>query len=299
MRADKVSGTKTSRRKQTESALEKLSEELAAVTDDDLVHINIDLVATVATAYGIVPKLKAFHEAIAKLPNFNPDMVEGFEKYAVALYEAHVDYVSAIQPAEALPDLSAKGTALRDRLYPDVTALVARGFINEARIREVRTETGYKALALDLSVLGEAVQDAWSEVEGKTAIQLEEVLQAQTMAQQILHALGAKEQAPAAVAEAAAKRARAFTLFRRAYSQVRRAITFLRWDEGDADVIAPSIYQARADKRKKPEPETPVPPTTGTPALPGAEPPPAPVAPSAPPSASVGSPHSDPFTSPQ
>ncbi|HEX5657994.1 MAG TPA: hypothetical protein VFX59_12400 [Polyangiales bacterium] len=105
---------------------------------------------------------------------------------------------------------------------------------------------------MDLSLLTDAVQRRWAELKGKTAIQLEELLQAEALATSILRAVGEKEQAPAVAAEATAKRARAFTLFVTAYDEVRRAVTYLRWEDGDADAIAPSLYQARATSRRKP-----------------------------------------------
>jgi hypothetical protein len=62
-----------------------------------------------------------------------------------------------------------------------------------------------------------------------------------------------KEQGAALVVEVAAQRHRAYTLFVRAYDEVRRAVSFLRWRKGDADDIIPSIYSVRA-ARPRPEP---------------------------------------------
>jgi len=45
------------------------------------------------------------------------------------------------------------------------------------------------------------------------------------------------------VRAAADARNRVFTLLTRRYDQVRRAVVFLRWDEGDADRIVPSLYK--------------------------------------------------------
>ena len=44
-------------------------------------------------------------------------------------------------------------------------------------------------------------------------------------------------------------RQRAFTLLVTAYDEVRRAVTFVRWAEGDADAFAPSLY-AKSRKRR-------------------------------------------------
>ena len=56
----------------------------------------------------------------------------------------------------------------------------------------------------------------------------------------------------AGVSVAAELRVRAFTLFVHAYSNARRAVTYLRWHEGDADSIAPSLYAGRSNGRMKP-----------------------------------------------
>ena len=42
-----------------------------------------------------------------------------------------------------------------------------------------------------------------------------------------------------------------FTLFARRYDQLRRAATYLRWEEGDADSVVPSIFA----KAKRPRGE--------------------------------------------
>jgi hypothetical protein len=92
-------------------------------------------------------------------------------------------------------------------------------------------------------------------------------------------------------------RARAFTVFSRAYDQVRRAAMFLRWNEGDPDAIVPSLYAGRGGRGKAAE-EKPVG-TTGTEvadtapsapeATPGSE------APANPTKAALAMPNSQPF----
>ena len=47
-------------------------------------------------------------------------------------------------------------------------------------------------------------------------------------------------------------RARAYTLF---YDDARRAVIFLRWHEGDADSIAPSLHPGKSASKKKPADE--------------------------------------------
>jgi len=53
------------------------------------------------------------------------------------------------------------------------------------------------------------------------------------------------------VAETADMRARAFTLLTDAYDNARRAIIYLRWHEGDADIICPYLFAGRSNGRGK------------------------------------------------
>lgn len=64
------------------------------------------------------------------------------------------------------------------------------------------------------------------------------------------------------VAASTLVRQQAFTLFVKAYDEVRRAVSFLRWKERDADTIAPSLYGARNGTRARQDeptlPEAPI-----------------------------------------
>jgi hypothetical protein len=92
--------------------------------------------------------------------------------------------------------------------------------------------------------------------------------------------VGLRAQATASVEAATDARMRAFTLFSRAYADVRRAVAYLRAGEGDAESIAPSLYTGRARKKSPDAAEPPAPP----------EPAPAPAPPPVVPSPHAGAP---------
>ena len=280
-------------------AYASLAEEIRCLKDSDLVHITLDVVAAVTTAFGVLRKLASLRQLMQQLPVFDRAAVDKLETYAMALYETHVDYLSASRPTQALPRLVEEATKVRNLLYADVQALIQREFIDAQEIREVRTGVGYKALAVDLTLLADAMRRKWEVTQNKTAVQLAELLRAQQLATGLLRVVGEREQAPAVVAAAAAKRSRAFTLFIRAYDEVRRAVTYLRWHEGDADLIAPSLYAGRAPAKRKREPETHAEPEVGASAAGAASTRAALVSTphvAATPSAPVGSPDSEAFT---
>jgi hypothetical protein len=68
---------------------------------------------------------------------------------------------------------------------------------------------------------------------------------------ELMAAVGAREETSGSVAQAQAQRQRNFTLFSRSYTQVRRAIGFLRWEHEDVDQICPSLFAGRGGSRRK------------------------------------------------
>src|SRR5262249_40949034 len=86
----------------------------------------------------------------------------------------------------------------------------------------------------------------WSSVKDKTAATEQEVLRAGVLGPLFLAALGVRDHGTAAPpSDASLLRAKAFTLFVRAYDEDRRAANYLRWHEGDADDLVPSFFKGR------------------------------------------------------
>jgi hypothetical protein len=134
---------------------------------------------------------------------------------------------------------------LRERLLSDATALSKRGFLDGKRLGELKGGPGYLNIGSDLSVLAQMIRDRWSEVAGKCAVQVGELDAAEGLYQRINAALGDRSQQANVANKATEDRVRAYTLVLEAYDEARRAIQYLRWHEGDAEKIAPSLYAGR------------------------------------------------------
>lgn len=246
-------------------AYQALQSEIAAVTPSDLVAINLDIPAAAVTVLGCGPKLRSHRDAIAaKLPAQDLASFDKLETYALAAAHAHTLYLTASSPPEAIPELVDELTKARDLLVTDVTALAKRKLLDGSRLDELQGTSGYKNIAFDVMLLATLMREHWASIEGKTAVQLAELDRAEQIADRLAMAIGLREQEPGAANAAGETRQRAFSLFMKAYDQARRAITYLRWDEGDADTIAPSLYAGRDRSRRKAEatpaaPEPPVP----------------------------------------
>jgi hypothetical protein len=115
-------------------------------------------------------------------------------------------------------------------------------------------------------------RDNWDKISSKTALQQSEINDAEVPGKQLMNAVAAREQAPGLIATVQTQRARNFTLFTRSYDQVRRAITYLRWDTDNVDQLIPSLYAGRGGRGKdssQPDPDPAVPPAAPAPAPPG------------------------------
>jgi len=166
----------------------------------------------------------------------------------------------------------AEATKLKKSLLVWADALADRGLMSPERIAEIRAGTGHVDLAKDMVALGGMFGSAWSTIEDKCAITKEEVDRAKQLGLELLIGLGVKREGGD---EASMRtKAKAFTLFAKAYDQCRRVVAFLRWDVGDQDAIAPSLYVRKRRRNGEDEPEivepdapvvTPVPGGNGTP----------------------------------
>jgi hypothetical protein len=139
----------------------------------------------------------------------------------------------------------AQATARRDILVADAKALIARGALNSDALDDLTGTHGYKNVAFDLSGLAQMFKAAWPTIQGKTGLQASELEQTDKLALRLAAALAHRENSAESVASATDVRQRIFTLFADTYDQIRRAIGYLRWDEGDVDNIVPSLYAGR------------------------------------------------------
>lgn len=250
-------------------AYEQLAEERAALSEADMERINVDVPNTVNIVFGHLPQIRALADEVKELPSFDVAMFEKLESYTKALAYAQMLYNAASKPIEHVPEMAAVVTGIRDRLVADVSALAMRGLMDGSRLADLKGGPGYKNIAYDVGTLVAMLRSAWPKIAGKTALTEDELKRAQVHTEGLVLAIAAREQQEIDVSAAADQRQRAFTLLAKAYDQVRRAASFLRWGES-IDEIAPSFYNGRTSKRRSDEPEvvapapTPAAPTTPT-----------------------------------
>lgn len=240
----------------TEAAFEQVAEEIRAIPEQDLITVNIDMMAAITTVTGALPEIRALRPEIeANLLNFDLAQFDKLELYVLALTHTHTRYRSASLPKESVAGLTGELAVARDNLLANASSLANLRLLDGDRLKNVKTALGYRALASDVLTLCNVFRDDWARVEGKTPYTPAELHRLGTQALQLVSVLGSREQAPSTPAEATLLRQQAFTLFLRAYENARRAVHYLRGKE--AESIAPSLYTSRSGRRRDTEEATP------------------------------------------
>jgi hypothetical protein len=164
----------------------------------ELITINIDVATAVTTVIGKLPQIRSFSEQIAdELVKFDRTNIDQLETYTLATAHAHALYLSASAPPEAVVKLQADATALRDMLYSDAVALANRGLVSGARLGEFKGAVGYKNVAFDLLGLTALLREAWPQIQGNTALKSEELDKADLIGEQLVNAVGTRDQSGA------------------------------------------------------------------------------------------------------
>lgn len=233
-------------------AFAKVEDEMAALDPERLAPINVDIPRAVLTALGALPALFALRPRIVKeLSCFPSASIDNLESYALAAWYAHLLFLPAPEAKSALASLVEEATKLRRALLVAAEALAARDLLDASKVAQIRSGQGHIDTASDLVALSTLFTNDWQSLKSKTAVTRVEVERAATLGPELLVALGVRESTGATPrSKIEDQRRRAFTLLVRAYDQCRRAVTYLRWSEGDANKIVPSLFSNRKRSRK-------------------------------------------------
>jgi hypothetical protein len=218
----------------------------------NLPPIALDIQTATATGRATAIKLQPFREQLqAEVPKFDVALIDKIEIYAQGLLQAEANHRITTAPPEVLVALGEEGVTIRSLLLSDATALIHRGLLNSKSLDQLKGANGYRNISSDMLSISTLLRSNWSTISSKTGVTLAELDRAEFVADQLNESFGIRERTPAKVAAATLERQQAYALFVEADDQVRRAVTFLRWDKGDADELAPSLFANRAAPQKK------------------------------------------------
>jgi hypothetical protein len=238
-----------------EEAYQELLPRLRGLKPDEVLRVNVDVTSTVATVLGALPGMLEWIPRIRReLPLVDVEDLRKLGDYAKAVSHTHTIYLLALRRDDELRELVREGSALRATLVADAMTLIRRGVVSSTALKQLKKRAGFKNLASDLQILAglfRTIGDKRREV--MAPLPRDELERADAIASDILRLARPSKGGPASASAAAKMRARAFTLLHRSYDEARRAMTFLRWKEGDAGAIVPSLYAGRGGRKRTQE----------------------------------------------
>lgn len=254
-----VVGSEGTRQPRWRHAYEGCLPEMLALDKERLRRVNLDIPTIVTNVLGAMSEicsLKSECERHFKLMDFT--LFDSLQARTLALGYAHSLFQAASVPTLPVQELSTRVVGLRTKLEVDVRAAAARDVIDPLRLNELKGNVGYKNQAFDLVLLAALARGAWAKLDGRTYITLEELDEAEVLADQLLTAVGERAQLPVVAESAADIRVRAFTLFMDGYEEILRYTSCLRYHDKDIEQWVPSLYAGRSGNRYA-EPEAPAP----------------------------------------
>ncbi len=222
---------------------------MAALGNDELLSVNLDVPKLYTRIRGLLPKLDELRGELDRLPDFDTSLIDTLDVTSRALAHCHALCLAAHEPLSALEELYATACEWRRTLLSDARALEHRGLLTPGCLERLRRRRGYRNVAFDLAALCTLLRNNWPAIENRSASSIAELEHAEVIAERLLTAVGRHERGPTVRRAASEMRRRAFSLVIRTYDQLRRGILYVRWHEGDADAIMPSLYAQRRRKR--------------------------------------------------
>ena len=232
----------------------RLMEPLArAIPLAELLAVNIDMESAITTALGTADRVQSLRQAVQKqLPTFDISALDRLMTVARAAGHAHISWLVSDAPRDKVVALSMKCQAVRWRLHEHVTALAGQGVVFRRSYHRLMTSTHGFPLAKDLSNLTRYLRISWDQVGFQGLGERRDIERAEALADERRSEVVSHEWAQRdARYESTELRRRFFTLLVRDHEEVRRAVTFVRWHQGDAHHVAPALFVKSRSRRRR------------------------------------------------
>jgi len=245
-------------------ALERHLEAIQQVSAEDLIHLNRDISTLVSTVRAVVVRTAPFAATIASLSLTDHVLLGRMADLAEGLSYIHSRVTTGTRRVIEIAPLAEEAETLLAIFTGELKMLALRKVIPEATIPSLDTTRGYNPLATNLRKLATFAQDNWGTIEARCGLAAEDIKRAVALHGEILGALGERTNDDKETTALVLLRNQTFTLLIHAYEELRRAMFYIRYKEGDADAFVPSFYATRGARSRNEE--TGSTPLTGGPA---------------------------------
>ncbi len=259
----------------TALAYARVRPEIEAMPAAGLGRITVAIPAAVLIGLGALPNIEAKKEELrALLPRYDVERAGRLSEYAYAAAYAHYRVMLAAEGDARLRALLDEAGPLRERLLRSAELHAHYGALDPAPVAAIRSGNGHLDTANDLNELAMLFRASKDKLAGQTPVTDDDIARAHELGAQLLDALGRRRvgtDGASTPSREEEERLKAFWLFHGVYEESRRAMTHLRWYEGDADRLVPSLFLGRRRSPAGAPGEAPTPDEPGD--EPGDEPP--------------------------
>jgi hypothetical protein len=220
--------------------------------DERRVPITVDVPTVVWRTTRLLPAILALRSrVVTATPRHDMSCFDLLEDCTGALLHAHVAAISPATPTlQDVSELGARVVKARDAMLGQVAYLVHAGVVDPERLGPIRRAAGYKRSSGELLALVGIVRECWHLLDGKLLLTAAQLDDAELLVKRMADAVAERDRLAAQRVEAKLMRQRAFTLFVHTYSQVRRALTYLLWNDPDLlEATCPSLYSGQRGRR--------------------------------------------------
>lgn len=230
-------------------AYDKHEARFLAMPASDLLTINIDVPAVFTLSLAKLAQLGPLYAEVRTLRRLDQELVGHVEEYLLALGQAHARYGALLLPRSKLSADFKVLLKARGDLAGSLRELARHGLLGGSRAHQFKWPTSRRNVVFDVLGMVGTFRAHWHEVQHRTPVTEQALQEAEEHAQRVLSSLGTRPSKDV-LARARHIRMAALTLFARAWDQLRRGVHYLRWMEGDADTLTPSIYVRRRTSLK-------------------------------------------------
>lgn len=241
----------------TQAAFDRVLPRANALAASELLRVTIDVPAAVNAARAASNRAQTMSADLVMLPGIPADLLDRVDESSHALVHAQSLYVVQSPTENDFDTTVRECERLRGALLLDLAALVSRNAVDPATIERIKDGSGFSDLAQDLVDIDVAITAARARLGERLWITVDEQAYFRGRASALRDANERRERNDSGDRQRIETRLRIYTLFVREYDQLRRAVTFLRWNHGDADTIAPSLFIKSKRVRSEDEPATP------------------------------------------
>lgn len=227
------------------TAFDALAGEMRAIPEENVVRATTDSRAVVIHSLATVPTLRTvLADASSELRRWDPSTIDRFVQCAHALSHAQTRFLAGqAQNTQLFNDTLTESQRVLNVAIGDLVSMGNRGIVDRDRVERIKAAgTAREVLPERLRACAQLVREARAVAPDRVVVSERELAYIEQIADRMQAALVSRSKSMTESQRNRRDRDRIFTLFYRTYQQIRRAVDYVRFFEGDADEVFPSIF---------------------------------------------------------